>query len=347
MNATKHFVITRIGLGIYNEARLKKTIDLFEAVTLSSLANQSSQAFSSLIVIDAHMPLGARTRLNTLLANRQNFYLVPIDVTQLVHVRTGCFDWVWEICQDFILKNGLVDNPFDYIISSVLDADDAWNRNVVSSINGVFAQRLPQLLPKEKVGDRSTWTSHSSGMAATFPHGYQWYIAANKIEKMTFPFHSMAVFVTSRFSSGISACSSRHSQWPEYAKIVEFEVGVSNIPSQMWIYGRHDEGTVGWNASQSIPISSELETELSATFGIDIEKVRQWRLSHSAGQNFQYPGQHTTRRQYDLIFRIAALNRKIRALRTGANPQGSSVSMTDELTPCEIEREHLIEKLQG
>jgi hypothetical protein len=126
---------------------------------------------------------------------------------------------------------------------------------------------------------------------------------------------------------------------------VEFEVGVSNLPSQMWIYGRHDEGTVGWNASQGIPISGELETELSETFGIDIEKVRQWRLNYSADQNFQYPGQHTTRGQYDLIFRIAALNRKIRAMRTGANTQASSVS--EELTPCEIEREHLIEKLQG
>lgn len=32
-----HFVITRLGFGIYDEARLEKMIDLFAAVTLPSI----------------------------------------------------------------------------------------------------------------------------------------------------------------------------------------------------------------------------------------------------------------------------------------------------------------------
>src|SRR4029077_16254296 len=155
MNAIKHFVITRIGLGIYNEVRLTKMIDLLEAVTLPSLANQSSQEFLSLIVIDTHMPTAARSRIEKLLDGRSNFHTVPIDVTRLIQVHVGCFDWVWDHCQDFILQAGLVDDPEDYVITSVLDADDGWRQDVVALVNSLFAQRLSKLRSMEK--ERTTW----------------------------------------------------------------------------------------------------------------------------------------------------------------------------------------------
>jgi hypothetical protein len=346
MSTIRHFVITRIGLGIYNEVKLRKMIDLFEAVTLSSLANQSSQEFFSLIIIDAHTPSAARTRLEKLLDGCSNFFLVPIDVTRLVQVRVGCFDWVWDHCQDFILETGLLDDPRDYIITSILDADDAWHRDVISSINSLFVQRLSKLRSMEK--ERTTWVRHSSGMAITFPRGYQWYIAANKLAFLTMEFHSMAVFVTARFSSGISACSSRHSQWREYSKVLQFDVAVEGPGRQMWVYGRHDEGVVPWNVLQGMQIDARLEKELSATFGIDLEKVRQWCSAYPVGSNSAYSGQSRTGEQYDRIFRIAGLNRKLRALRNHLNLQiPDSASMNEEIKRCEAERERLIEKLQG
>jgi hypothetical protein len=346
MNSIKHFVITRIGLGIYNEQRLNKVIDLFEAVTLSSLANQSSQAFFSLIVIDAHMPAGARARIGALLAGRQNFFLVAIDVTRLIHVRAGCFDWVWDHCQDFVLKQDLLDDPNDYVITSNIDADDAWHRDVIGSINSASENRLLYLLSQETGADRATWTSFTAGMVATFERGYQWFISANTIAEMVLPFHSMAIFVTARFSSGISVCSSRHSQWPQYSQVLQFEVGAPKVAQQMWVYGRHDEATVGWNAVAGMPLAGQFELELSATFGIDMDKIQKWRLTYPVGSVLEYSGQRTTRDQYNLIFRIAALNRKIQALRSDANRRGFSQSIDDELTPCEIERDHLIEELQ-
>lgn len=341
----RHFVLTRIGLGIYDEARLKKMIDLFEAVTLASLANQSSQEFFSLIVIDAHMPLGARTRLTTLLADRSNFFLVDIDVTQLIHVRIGCFDWVWDHCQDFILTTGLIDDPCEYIISSILDADDAWHRDVVASINSLSAQRLSRLRAMEK--DRTTWIKHSSGMAITFPRGYQWYVAANKLEILTIEFHSMAVFAIARFSSGISACSSRHSQWREYSKVLQFEVVVEAIDRLMWVYARHNEGVVPWNAIQAMPIDARLEKELAAAFGIEMEKVGQWRSAYPSASNLAYSGQRTTGEQYDRIFRIAGLNRKLRLLNNRLSAKGSDAASTSQdIERYEMERERLIERLQ-
>jgi len=341
----RHFVITRIGLGIYDEARLTKMIDLFEAVTLASLVNQNSQEFFGLIVIDAHMPVRARTRINTLLADRSNFFLVDIDVTKLIHVRIGCFDWVWDHCQDFILTTGLIDDPGDYTISSILDADDAWHRDVVAAVNSLCAQRVSRLRAMEK--DRTTWIKHSSGMAVTFPRGYQWYVAANKLDILTMEFHSMAVFAITRFSSGISACSSRHSQWREYSKVLQFEVVVEAIDRLMWIYGRHNEGVVPWNAVQAMPIDARLEKELTVAFGIDMDKVRQWRSAYPSALNLAYSGQRTTGEQYDRMFRIAGLNRKLRLLNNRFSAKGSDAdSISQDIKHCEMERERLIERLQ-
>src|ERR1700732_437767 len=131
----KHFVITRLGLCVYNEHWFEKMIDLFEAVTFPSLVRQSSAEFIWLIVVDANIPPKARQRLEGLLSSFPNYHLVSIDVTQLQRLRQGCFDWVWDHCQDFILESGFLDDPFDYIVTSLIDADDAWHRDVISTIN--------------------------------------------------------------------------------------------------------------------------------------------------------------------------------------------------------------------
>jgi hypothetical protein len=346
MSAIKHFVITRIGLGIYDESRLNKMIDLFEAVTLSSLAHQTNQEFVCLIVLDAHMPVAASNRIEKLIDGRSNFFPVPIDVTQLIWVHIGCFDWVWDQCQEFILAAELIDDLHDYIITSILDADDAWHREVVSSVNSLFAQRLSKLRASEK--DRTTWIRHSAGMAMTFPRGYQWYIAANKLDVLTMEFHSMAVFVTARFSSGISACSSRHSQWRAYSNVLQFDVAVEARDRPMWVYTRHHEGVVPWNAAQAMQIDTRLENELSSAFGIDMEKIKRWSTTYPIGANSMYPGQRTTGEQYDRIFRIASLNRKLRALKNRMSAEDPDLtSLKDEIKRCEAERTRLIGRLQG
>jgi putative rhamnosyltransferase len=346
MNAIKHFVITRIGLGIYNEVRLTKMIDLFEAVTLPSLKTQTSQDFLSLVVIDAHMPPGARNRIQKVVDARSNFRAVPIDLTNLIQVHVGCFDWVWDHCQDFLLHAGIIDDPHEYVITSILDADDAWRRDVMSSVNNFFARRLSKIRSVEK--DRTTWTRHSGGMALTFPRGYQWYIAASKLDVLAMEFHSMAVFVTARFSSGISACSSRHSQWREYSKVLQFEVAVEASDGPMWVYTRHHEGVVPWNASQAMQIDARLEDELSTAFGIDMEKIRLWRSAFQIGSSATYPGQRTTGEQYDRIFRIAACNRKLRALKHRISGEsGDLISLKNQINHCEAERARLIAKLQS
>ena len=150
----EHFVVTRLALGIYEQSRLDKLIDLFEAVTLPSLLNQSSQEFVWLVSIDAAVPEKAKSNIEKLLDGHQNFHLVPIDVTRLMNVRLACFDWVWDHYQDYILENNLLKNPHDYVITSIIDADDAWHRDVVHTVNNLVADRLPPICEVTKTVER-------------------------------------------------------------------------------------------------------------------------------------------------------------------------------------------------
>ena len=87
----KHFVITRIGIGIYDKARLTKMIELFAAVTAPSLANQGSQNFTHLVVTDTSIPAECRDLLHSLLLGRPNAFLVAIDITTSDASPSGIF----------------------------------------------------------------------------------------------------------------------------------------------------------------------------------------------------------------------------------------------------------------
>jgi hypothetical protein len=351
----KHFVVTRLGLCVYSEQWFARMIDLFESVTLSSLARQTSAKFIWLIVIDADMPPNARRRIEGLLRPYPNCHLVAIDVTRLMHVRQGCFDWVWDHCQDFLLEAGLVDDPCDYIITSVIDADDAWHREMISTVNDFLSERLPHACVGEE--KRGTWLRHTSGIAATFPRGYTWFIAANALEPTETPFMSMAVFVAARFSSGISACSSRHLGWPSYCDVLAFEVATIERAQPMWVYVRHDRSTQPWDAS-ALVVESSANERLYQEFGIDRDKVVRWRAQYYPGFKVQaFPALHAgcdASARYDLVFRIAALNRQIEALKYRRQTVGQARlgAATDEsvngtLARSEARRASLIVELRA
>ena len=342
----KHFVVTRLGLGVYNVDRLIKLIDLFEAVTLASLAHQSSQDFICLLGIDANMPPVAHEKLKALLTGRSNIFLVSIDVTQLVGVHVGCFDWIWDHYQDFILANGLLDLPHEYVVTSVIDADDAWHGDVIRNINQLAVERIPGLQDTEK--DRNTWLRHSAGLAVTFPHGYVWFVRENKIwHLLGHEFHSMSVFIVARFSSGISACSSRHSQWRSYAAVLGFDVVSVETSSPMWVYARHDEAVGAWDSKSAIRMNADTEARFASNFGIDLTKARQWCSVYPTDQTLSHSGKRAAD-QYDRFFTIAVMNRQIRALRKRADHDPAApAALLDTIARCEAKRAQMVTTLRN
>lgn len=311
----RHFVITRLGLCVYCEQELSDALDLFEAVTLPSLMNQIDQGFTCLVVVDAHMPNSMLSRLAGLLSPDARFALVTVDVTRLVQVRQGCFDWIWEACQDQLLQSRVVTNPDEYVVTSILDADDAWHEEVVRTVNRHMSERLEQLDVTE--GDRGTWLQHTQGIAATFERGYAWFIAGDTWQKIQQPFMSMAVFVLARFSSGVSACSSRHLAWPEYCSVVAFERLTIQQKEPMWVWVRHAGSTQPWIESRKSAFGVPMSSARCRSFGLDPHRVAQWRrryldrVGHDSPRT--YPGRSASD-QFDRVFKIAGLNRQIEAL---------------------------------
>src|SRR5580704_3707159 len=99
----KHFVVMRLGLGIYHLPWYESRLGLFEAVTFPSLRSQTNQGFTALIVVDRNIPGPALIRLRDILAGAQNFHIVALDLTNLRQVRHGCWDFVWDHCQDYLI----------------------------------------------------------------------------------------------------------------------------------------------------------------------------------------------------------------------------------------------------
>jgi hypothetical protein len=317
-NATlHHFIVTRIGIGIRHENWYRSALSLFEAITFPSLCAQSGVDFTSLLIVDHDMPASAKARLWSIVRGHSNFHIVSIDLSEMHYVRQGCFDYVWDRCQEYLLGNRLIVDPFNYIITSVLDGDDAWHHDTVVLVADKVAEEMPEFLASEP--RRHTWFRHSAGMLLSFPDGLEWYAQSDVVLPMRRPFNSMSVFVAARFSSGISACSSRHNGWPSYCHVLNFKTVTADTASPMWVYVRHDRTESPWDANDKSSDPNCLGA-LRRNFGIDFDKVDEWRKNSElrvAGVGDAAPNSHAGMwgtEQLDCYFRITALNRQIAAL---------------------------------
>ena len=141
--------------------------------------------------------------------------------------------------------------------------------------------------------------------------GLKWFAGADFVEPMSYPFHSMSAFVVARLSASVSACSSRHSQWPSYCKVLGFKVETLNPGEPMWVYVRHDRTEVAWDRPRKTS-DATTAARLQDIFGIAVDKVSRWRSlnGHSARDHAGMAGTE----QLDCYFRITALNRQIASL---------------------------------
>lgn len=341
-----HFVVTRLGIGIHSESWYESAIPLFEAVTFASLEAQTSQDFTSLIIVDHEMPMSARAHLTRIVDGRRNFHIVPIDLTRMSQVRQGCFDYVWDCCQDYLLQHGLITDPFAYVITSVLDGDDAWHRETVAAVGAQLSSQVPRFLLEEK--SRPTWIRHTCGMSLTYVHGLQWFAREDVVEQLYHQCHSMSVFLVARFSAGISACSSRHAKWPSYCDVLAFDFKEVSSPAHpKWVYVRHDRSEIGWDAQGRKTDHPSSVERLHADFGIDFDKVAQWRstMRPSGTSRSGVPANHAGMigtEQLDCYFRITALNRQIECLERGAAGAGHDAGRQPLLASQRAKREELL-----
>ncbi len=347
----KHFVVIRLGLGIYHLPWYDSRLALFEAVTYPSLRAQTDQAFTTLLVVDRQIPAAALSRLGDIVADAANVHIVSIDLANLRQVRHGSWDFVWDYCQDYLTEQHVVTDPFEYVVTSILDDDDAWHHQTVELVRQRLAPELPRLVADESKS--LTNYRHTRGQVLTFPHGLKWFAHTDVVQPFEYEFLGISVFVLARFSSGISALSSRHPAWPQMAHVTVFDVIRAESERPMWVYVRHDQAETMWqdptaaNGQQTKdrgiagaagdPLCAQA---LRTDFGIDFSKVQTWRSRSGNTRPVRHPG-FAAREQLDCFFRITALNRQIAALerkqqRNGMTNKDETLLLTQQRARLEL-----------
>ena len=102
-------------------------------------------------------------------------------------------------------------------------------------------------------------------------------------------------------------------------------------------------------------MQSTASDQISQDFGIDRQKLQQWREKHDkrAGSDSSltvHNGRDASA-QYDRVFKIAALNRQIQALKRRRKVLGETISkdaaLDGMIARSEIRREQLVEILRA
>lgn len=313
----KHLILTRMGLGKFDPAWFERKIPLFAAATVSSLRGQTSQNFEWLILVDVGMPDAARAALDEAIDGMSNAHVVNIDTASLTSMRLGSFDWVSPKLRSYVLGRGIIVDPTDYYLSSLIDDDDAWHKETVSLMR-VEAERARTDLESR---DRRPWVlnHHSSGAVLNYTRGINWYPHHDVAELSDRPFQSMSIFVVTKFSSGISACSCRHTLWPDFARIMDFDAREIKLDQPMWVYLRHADTLGEWKQpAQSIVWNPQ-------DFGIDLSAIERWRSMYSRAT--EGTNDFNSLDQYNRQYQLTALNEQLAAL-LEVNADGEVVART-------------------
>jgi Putative rhamnosyl transferase len=334
----KHFVFTRLGIGIYNEAWHEHRLDLFEAVTLPSMLQQSSKDFAWLVAIDSNMPLRSRARLGQLLQDAPHFHMVSIDITRMTNIVVGGLASQFDYCRDYIMACGLIDDTREVVITSRIDDDDAWNRDVVAIVNTEIKRRMVLIEGQRNQGDAKAVV----GLVLTLPRGLAWFIPNNVLQLIEFPFLANSIFVAARLDSGFSVASIDHYRWPQYAETFHFDVARVEPERPMWVYTRHDRTTMQWQAVD-LPAASQPPLALLKTdFAIDLERIAKFRSRNSRRSDLAVGVHGPYVLQLQRIRRISALNRQIELL---TQDEASTGTHTPQLT--DIRRAELLERCKS
>lgn len=273
-----------------------------------------------MIVIDSAIPPESLAELTRSIKPYAFIHLVTLDTRDQPRMVHGGFSGVYERCQQYLLARGLIEDPTDYVITSLIDDDDAWNRNVVSRVDRHVDEHAPRLCATEADSKRGFLVRHSVGLFMTFTNGILWDVASDRYQQVKQHPHSMSVFVFARFSSNVAACSVRHGSWHNYTTCVGFESHVideADVEAEpMWIYLRHPRAIsqIPGPATGDSVDASVLDT-LRAFFAIDTVAFIDYKKRIEAkGELHSGSPDESKFELLDLQFRIAAYRKQIECL---------------------------------
>jgi hypothetical protein len=277
-------VFTRFGLGIEWDAYYESRLALFEAITLPSLAQQTNSSFLWIILADARAPDWTLRRLAELLYKLKNAYLISVDTETSISMRVGAMAGLHDIGTEILLREGIVKDVGAYYLTTIIDDDDAWHRDVAATALKVAMNHVTSMIAWERTElpsshEQGFVLSHSDGLAFSFPNGLMWFPEKQGITSFHYPFIGCSCFVLTRFSSGISVLSSRHGAWVEFAKVSGFIVNIIEVEFKAYLYTKHwlntSLGSDLWKDRSVDTLTQDQSAMLTTYYGVIPDKANQ------------------------------------------------------------------------
>lgn len=126
-----HVLATRVGIGVYDEAWFDYRLRLLDSITVPSMAAQTCQDFTWLLVIDQKMPPTARKRFDQTIARLGSAVAIPVEFK--TDFRKAVVRWSREKASSA---------GASYVLSSRLDDDDALRTDAFERVQSEAAEFL-------------------------------------------------------------------------------------------------------------------------------------------------------------------------------------------------------------
>ncbi|MBL1377760.1 glycosyltransferase [Zobellella iuensis] len=271
-NSFDFFIFTRFGIDVEDLEWFENRFRIFEAITLSSMKNQTDTNFTWIIFIGEKFIDSINARLTDLLAGSQFKYEIVKD----------------RQCNETI-KNAIAKHATnDYIISGRIDDDDAWSINHINEIKQTCLSLIKK--GKENFGfsyeDGVEWLYTDLIDITKLHNDGQRIVRKEGCYPYNCPFHSMSSFVLVKKGTEFPFFNRIHGTRGDI--LLEYNFGKYTFKTEKpsWLYFRHQQTNSSTHKAHKMPKLDISLQSLCSTFGLNLEKVEDLI---SDASNIKYP----------------------------------------------------------
>jgi FkbM family methyltransferase len=289
---TDVFVLTRFGIGVTDEDWLATRLRLFEAITLPSLRAQTDQRFHWLIFVGPEAQAWVVSRLQELCRPLGERLVLIRSILRPQEIRRAVLEH----------RRGA------YMISALIDDDDAWHVRTVE-----WARETSIRLRGEGL----------SKFGFTFRAGYEWLISdlvdvdrlvasGKKVIRQSAvyhyvrPFLGTSCFTFSRHEDCFEKIGGLHASVGQNLLELGFASRVLDAPEPAWLYVRHHQADSSIHKASSEARAEASLADLVRTFGVDEQLVRAYQ-AESGSMRYAAKRTHKRSDKSSLTFEIDAL----------------------------------------
>lgn len=267
-------IATRFGVGVRDSEWFEHRLHLLRAITVPSLAAQTSKSFVWVIFTDREMPGAARDALDAAVAKLGALAVILAGVSYDRASLSRCLD---EFCDQSLMR-----------VSCRLDDDDALHPETVERI--IVAAR-----------EFASRQGGKPNLALTFPRGLEWvmydmvdvskraggrdHVERAMLYEFVRPFIGTSCIMISRPGSTRTFFDISHSEAGLEEGVVDCEVSVRDTQEFMWLYSRHKQADSGIVKARTRKVVSMTNDDLCRYFRLDGDGIAAYR---AVAQRYSY-----------------------------------------------------------